>query len=321
LAGHSAQAALFGIRIDRIDMVEAVERVLGWCLDAPSDGCRVIVTPNVDHLVILRRSAALRSVYAGADLVVADGVPLVVASRWLGQALPGRVAGSDLVPALFDGAVAGGRALRVFLLGAAPGVAETAAANVTERWPAVSVVGTCSPPWGFENDPAESTAIVDQISEAAPDLLLVGLGAPKQELWVHSQRSALAPHVQVAMCVGATIDFLAGSKRRAPEWMRSSGLEWLYRLSEDPRRLARRYAHDAVVFPQLLWQERALLRAARSGGLGPVSAVVAPVIDLRDPAPAALATEAAAPAAAGSAAVHDARPVAAPVGTPQRNAG
>ena len=284
MAENGAKAALFGITINRVEMTEAVDQVLEWCHDGPGGSCRVVVTPNVDHLVLLRRSTGLRAVYADADMVLADGVPLVVASRWLGQPLPGRVAGSDLVPALFDAAADSGRPLRVFLLGAAAGVADAAAANVERRWQGVSVSGTYSPPWGFEHDEVECQHILGRIRDAAPDLLLIGLGAPKQELWVHRFRRELAGAAAVAMCAGATIDFLAGSKKRAPQWMRSSGLEWFYRLAEDPKRLASRYAHDALVFPQLLWHERALLRAARHGGLGPVSAITAqPTIDLRDP--------------------------------------
>ncbi len=283
MAESSAKAALFGIRINRVEMAEAVDQILNWCHDGSQGPCRLVVTPNVDHLVLLRRSSGLRAVYANADLVLADGVPLVVASRWLGQPLPGRVAGSDLVPAIFDASANFGQPLRVYLLGAADGVADVAAANVEKRWKGVTVTGTYSPPWGFEHDDDECQNILGRIRNAAPDLLLVGLGAPKQELWVHRFRRELSGAAAVAMCAGATIDFLAGSKKRAPEWMRSSGLEWFYRLADDPTRLASRYAHDAVVFPQLLWQERALLRAARHGGLGPVSAMASPVIDLRQP--------------------------------------
>src|SRR5262249_5665045 len=158
--------------------------------------------------------------------------------RLLRREIPERVPGSDLVPALFATVNAQSPSantdehsprLRVFLLGAAPGVADRAATNIHQRWPAVNVVGTYSPPLAFENNPAETVSILQRIASANPDLLVVGLGAPKQELWVHAHHREIA--APVALCVGATIDFLAGEKPRAPKWMRRAGLEWLHRLA------------------------------------------------------------------------------------------
>jgi N-acetylglucosaminyldiphosphoundecaprenol N-acetyl-beta-D-mannosaminyltransferase len=141
----------------------------------------------------------------------------------------------------------------VFLLGAAAGVADRAAKNIHQRWPLINVVGTYSPPLGFERDAAENENILDRIEQSQPDVLIVGLGAPKQELWVHAHRNRIA--APVALCVGATIDFLAGEKPRAPVWMRRVGLEWLHRLASEPKRLARRYLRDARIFPRLIWKE------------------------------------------------------------------
>jgi N-acetylglucosaminyldiphosphoundecaprenol N-acetyl-beta-D-mannosaminyltransferase len=167
------------------------------------------------------------------------------------------VPGSDLAPALFKRVAAefAGNAhpLRVFLLGAGPGVAERAAANIAARWPGVEVVGTLSPPLGFERAPAENEQILAAIAQAQPDLLLVGFGAPKQELWTHAHAARI--EAKAALCIGATIDFLAGEKRRAPRWMRRLGIEWLHRLSTEPRRLAKRYLRDAWIFPRLVWRE------------------------------------------------------------------
>ena len=142
---------------------------------------------------------------------------------------------------------------RVFLLGGAPGVAQRAAANIAARWPAVTVVGTASPPKGFEHDAAQNAALLARIAMACPDVVLIGLGAPKQELWIWQHRRAIA--APVALCIGATIDFLAGERSRAPRWMRRAGLEWLYRIGSEPRRLGRRYARDAWIFPRLVWKE------------------------------------------------------------------
>jgi N-acetylglucosaminyldiphosphoundecaprenol N-acetyl-beta-D-mannosaminyltransferase len=185
-------------------------------------------------------------------MVLADGAPVLWASRLLRQSLPERVAGSDLVPALFA-ASSESHPISVYLLGAAPGVADRAAAAIRRQWPGVRVVGTYSPPVGFERDEAENQAILARIQSASPDVLIVGLGAPKQELWVHKYRQRL--NAKAALCVGATIDFLAGERSRAPVWMREVGLEWLYRVASEPRRLAARYARDAVIFPRLLARE------------------------------------------------------------------
>jgi N-acetylglucosaminyldiphosphoundecaprenol N-acetyl-beta-D-mannosaminyltransferase len=208
---------------------------------------------------MLRESAGLREVYASADLVLADGWPVVAASRLLGKGLPARVAGSDLVPQLFSLATGG---LKVYLLGAMPGVADRAELNIRRQWPHVQVVGTCSPPWGFESDASETLAVLARIESAQPDVLVVGLGAPKQELWVHRHHRQIA--AKVALCVGATIDFLAGEKHRAPVWMRNTGLEWLHRCASEPRRLAKRYLRDAWVFPQLVWREWCVARGSKA---------------------------------------------------------
>ena len=211
-----------------------------------------VVTPNVDHTVILQNHAELQQAYAHAGLVLADGFPVVWASRMVRRPLPELVPGSDLVPALFAAASDHGGAT-VFLLGAAPGVAERAARRIEEIWPAVKVVGTYSPPLGFERNDAENERIIGLVNAARPDLLVLGFGAPKQELWIARHHQRLA--ARCALCVGATIDFLAGEKRRAPVWMRRLRLEWLHRLATEPRRLAQRYARDAWVFPQLVWRE------------------------------------------------------------------
>ena len=245
------RTSLFGIEIDPLAMDQAVDRVWRW-FDELSGDCRVVVTPNLDHAVMLQEHQQLQEAYRRADLVVADGWPLVMAARLLRRPLPARVAGSDLVPAIFSRAHAS-RGLTVFLLGAGPGVANRAAERIHTNWPAVQVVGTHSPPIGFEHDEEENLEILARIAAAGPDLLVVGLGAPKQELWVTNHRVQI--HARAAICAGATIDFLAGEKRRAPRWLRTIGLEWCHRMCSEPRRLVRRYARDAWMFPRLLWRE------------------------------------------------------------------
>jgi N-acetylglucosaminyldiphosphoundecaprenol N-acetyl-beta-D-mannosaminyltransferase len=257
----NSRIQLFGCCIDRLRMPEAVARVHEMIRER-NGVCRYVVTPNVQHVVMLEHHEGLRRAYQDAALVLPDGMPVILASRLLGRGLPQRVTGADLVLELFASAPAK-RGLRVFLLGAGPGVAQRAAERITARWPAVDVAGTYSPPFGFEHDPVENAAILEQVASNRPDVLVVGLGAPKQELWVHAHRDKL--DAAVALCVGATIDFLAGNKRRAPRWMRQSGLEWLHRAATEPRRLLWRYAHDAWHFPRLMRREWKRARAVEGG--------------------------------------------------------
>jgi N-acetylglucosaminyldiphosphoundecaprenol N-acetyl-beta-D-mannosaminyltransferase len=255
---------LFGLHLWRVTMSQTVRQLIDWCSQPPAGACRYVVTPNVDHAVMFQHRADLRAAYADASMVLADGAPLVMASRLLGRRLPERVAGSDLVPRIFEAAK---RPLRVFLLGAAPGVATEAAARIHRQWPAVEVVGSYSPPPGFEHDHHETRHILSAVAAAQPDLLVVGLGAPKQEVWIHRNRHELK--AKVAICAGATIDFLAGHRSRSPVWMRRAGLEWLYRAYREPRRLAGRYARDAWVFPQLMWREWWRLRTTQPDAAWP----------------------------------------------------
>jgi N-acetylglucosaminyldiphosphoundecaprenol N-acetyl-beta-D-mannosaminyltransferase len=264
-AGGTSRRHLFGISIDAVDMPTAIQTIHHWVGQwrqnaAPGTHqkgitparCKFVVTPNVDHAVMLRDHVGLQAAYRNADMVLADGHPIVWASRLLRQALPGRVAGSDLVPRLL-GSARPEQALRVFLLGAAPGIGQIAAANIQRQWPHVQVVGTYSPPLGFDKDAAESDYALGRIALVEPDVVVVGLGAPKQECWVHEHCGRIA--AAVALCVGATIDFLAGHKRRAPRWMQLAGVEWLHRMCSEPKRLVQRYARDAWIFPQLVWAQ------------------------------------------------------------------
>jgi N-acetylglucosaminyldiphosphoundecaprenol N-acetyl-beta-D-mannosaminyltransferase len=243
--------ALFGIELDQASMADAVEIVHGWMGDEQS-GCRYVVTPNVDHIVQLQDNPRFRQAYADASLVTADGWPLVAFSRLCKKPLPERVAGADLVPRVFAAAKPD-RPLRTFLLGAAPGVAERAAERIRQTWPNVIVVGGYSPPVGFEHDARRCDEILQRVTDAAPDLLVVGFGAPKQEIWLHTYQKRLS--ARAAIAAGATIDFLAGEQSRAPRWVQRIGLEWLYRIGTDPRRLASRYLRDAWRFPQIALRE------------------------------------------------------------------
>jgi N-acetylglucosaminyldiphosphoundecaprenol N-acetyl-beta-D-mannosaminyltransferase len=244
-----AKVQLFGFGFDNLTPSQAALRVIE--LTESGTLGHYVVTPNLDHAVILHRRPELQPVYAAASLVLADGQPIVWASRWLGRGLVGRVAGSDLVPEVFRRMQ---RPARVFLLGAGPGVAVRAARRVEQEFPHISVVGASSPPFGFEKNLELNEQAVSEVARAEPDVLVVGLGAPKQELWTFRERHRLKS--TVILCAGATIDFLAGERARAPEWCRRSGLEWLYRTMEEPRRLAPRYAADAALFPWLIVKQK-----------------------------------------------------------------
>jgi N-acetylglucosaminyldiphosphoundecaprenol N-acetyl-beta-D-mannosaminyltransferase len=242
---------MFGIGIDALTMCQAVERMLTWICDDLTS-CRFVVTPNVDHIVKLQRDSAFKAAYLAAAMVVVDGKPVLAASRLLGRPLPETVPGSDLAPALFAASGAG-RPLRVFLFGAADGVAARAAERIEKSWPWIKVCGTYSPPMGFSSQAPSSPIAIDLINSSNADVLVIGLGAPKQEIWIASVKSQL--RVKVALCIGASIDFMAGEKKRAPRWMRRIGMEWIHRALSEPRRLIPRYAYDAWVFPRLLVKE------------------------------------------------------------------
>jgi N-acetylglucosaminyldiphosphoundecaprenol N-acetyl-beta-D-mannosaminyltransferase len=249
---------LFGITIDNLTNEEAVEAVRRL-LDA-RNGQHYVVTPNVDHVVRLEADAAFRQAYAGASLVLADGMPLVWASRVLGRPLKDRVTGADLLPRACAMAAAHGRS--VFLLGGRDGVAELAARNLAARYPGLRIAGTYSPPLGFERDAAENRRIAALVNRARPDLLAIGLGAPKQELWIAQHRRSL--DFGVALCVGAALDFAAGTLPRAPRWLRESGFEWAWRLAREPRRLWKRYLVDDMAFGRIVlreWRRIRLLHA------------------------------------------------------------
>ena len=243
---------LFGAEIDPLTMQETVTLLASW-LKLPQKSCQFVITPNVDQIVNFQKDLGLQAAYKKASLVVTDGKPVVWAAKLLGIKIPETVPGSDLVPTIFDHALANNLPISIFLLGAMPGVADRAKAVIQTKWPIVKVVGTLSPDFGFEKTPDVSTKICEKINASGADLLIIGLGSPKQELWVSQHAAELT--VKVALCVGATIDFIAGEKARAPIWMQNIGLEWLHRMLSEPGRLAKRYLIDAIVFPQLIVKE------------------------------------------------------------------
>ncbi len=242
---------LFGINFNAITIKQAVDKVLSWT-DEENYNCHYVVTPNVDHVVKFQCHDGLKQAYKDASLTVVDGKPVLWASK-LFNPLPEVIPGSDLCPEIFDVACQKQQRIRIFLLGAAEGVAEKAADKIHKKWPWVTVCGCYSPAMGFDSASRENIKIIHMINELKPDLLLVGLGAPKQEIWM--QQNAKQLQVKAGLCIGATIDFIAGVKPRAPKLMRMMGMEWLFRALTEPRRLMGRYLHDAVIFPQIVIKE------------------------------------------------------------------
>jgi N-acetylglucosaminyldiphosphoundecaprenol N-acetyl-beta-D-mannosaminyltransferase len=234
---------------------EALEEVAR--LVANGDG-GYIVTPNVDHVVQAEHSEALRAAYQGASLSLVDGQPLIWLSKLMGEPFPEKISGSDFVPQLI--ALAAEHGWRLFFLGAAEGVAAKAADVLREEHPGLDIM-VHSPSFGFEQDPDESAKILGLIRAAAPNLLVLALGCPKQELLMHRWKPLLGS--TVAIGAGATLDFLAGNVTRSPAWMSRAGLEWLYRLAREPRRLAHRYLVRDPEIVKIAWRTLRLPRESR----------------------------------------------------------
>jgi N-acetylglucosaminyldiphosphoundecaprenol N-acetyl-beta-D-mannosaminyltransferase len=252
-------AVLLGIPVDNLDMNETLDLIDNFVVSGRKDHRgHQVATANVDFLVKAQYDSELRAILRRADLITADGMPLVWGSRLLGVPSKGRVAGSDLVPILAGRAAKKGYS--IFLLGAAPEVARKAAAILIANNPGLNIVGVVSPP--IMPIDRMDPAILEQIKSARPDILLVAFGNPKQEKWIARYGKSLG--IPVMMGIGGTLDFITGNTRRAPKWMHGMGLEWIHRMLSEPRRLLKRYLVDLVVFNGLfIWQFIALKTSCR----------------------------------------------------------
>ena len=228
--------ALLGIPFDNLTIAEALDRIDEM---VASGEPHYAVTANVDFCVQAFEDVELRRILVEAHLALCDGTPLVWASRFFGNPLPERVAGADLVPMLINRASE--RGYRIFFLGGAPQVTQQAVQRLERLHPEVIIAGHYSPPFQPLLD-MNHDEIVERIRQARPDLLFVSFGCPKAEKWMAMHYRRLG--VPVSIGVGATIDFLAGNVRRAPNWMQRAGLEWLFRMAQEPRRLCGRYVKD-----------------------------------------------------------------------------
>lgn len=219
---------ILGVSIDCVTMHQAVETVKGFLLE---DRVHTIYTPNAEILMCAQRDSHLKSILNQSDLVVADGAGVVLAARILGLDLPEKVSGIDLVKnSLFMDA---GRKVRYYLFGSKPGVAEAAAENMLKASSRIEIAG-CS--HGY-HPPEKEKEIIDLINSTNADILLVALGAPKQEKWIHEHKKDL--NVRVCMGVGGSLDVLSGRTKPTPEFLRRHGLEWLHRLYKEPWRYKR----------------------------------------------------------------------------------
>ena len=251
--------ALGPLAIDSITLEEALDAVEEALVNAGRGGA--VFTPNVDHVVLAEEDARMRRAYARADLSLVDGIPLLWASRLLSP-LPEEISGSDFRGASCSSVLPreGGASTSS---GAGPGVAEKARDRLAELLPGLNVVGVDAPRVGTEDSAERVEEVLAPVRRVEPQIVLVALGAPKQEIWIDQVRDALRPAVLLG--IGASLDFVAGTIPRAPRWMSRTGLEWLFRLTREPGRLWRRYLLRDPRFLLVLAREMTGRRAGREG--------------------------------------------------------
>jgi N-acetylglucosaminyldiphosphoundecaprenol N-acetyl-beta-D-mannosaminyltransferase len=239
---------ILGVPVHAVTFESMLDTIATWI--ERGDRCYQICTASPEFVMIAQDDAQFRHVLRQADLCVADGVGLLMAARFLGRPLPERVTGSDGLPLIAERAARTG--WKLFLLGAAPGVAEQAADALRRRYPGVQIVGT----YAGSPDPSEDDGLVARVNASGADILFVAYGAPRQDLWI--ARNAPRLTARVAIGVGGAVDFAAGKVPRAPRWMQRLGLEWLFRLIREPWRWRRMLRLPRFVWAVLWHRERAL---------------------------------------------------------------
>lgn len=223
-----------GIRINNITVSELIHHV-DECVDKKIP-CH-IVGLNVDQAVRAIENEYIHHIFDSAEIVFTDGTPIMWLAKGLGCQIKERIPGPDLMNLLCERAAM--KRYRVFLLGAGPGVAEQASRNLESMYPGFICSGTYSPRPGFEKDLNEMDRIIGMLADSKSDLLFVGLGSPKQDYFIYENMNRY--HIPVSFSIGAALDFIGESVKRAPKWMRKIGLEWFYRLIKEPKRLYKRY--------------------------------------------------------------------------------
>lgn len=231
--------------VNNITMTEALVNIENLILQKKKS---YIVAVNVDVIMKIEDDKYLKKISDEADMTLVDGKPLIWISKLKKKPIKEKISGSDLVPKLCE--LAAKKDYTIFIIGGKDGIAEKAKEELEKKYPNIKIVGTYSPPFGFEKNDEELEKINKMISKNKPDLLFACLGCPKQEKWIYENIDKYDAIVSV--CAGATVDFLAGNVKRAPKWMSDNGLEWFYRFLQEPKRLFKRYFIDDVKIIKLI---------------------------------------------------------------------
>lgn len=235
--------------IDNVTLDEAVKHI-EECIEQKKIG--QVITPNVDQIVRIEWDEYFKKICENCELLLVDGHPLMWIAKAYGMPFKEKIPGSDLVPVLCKETAEKG--YQVFLLGAAEGVAAKAAEILKSQYPGLQVAGTYSPPFDFEKDEAELRKINTMLRASDADMLFVGMGVPKQDIFIYENMHKY--QIPMSFSIGGTIDFIAGTQKRAPKWISKIGFEWLYRFFQNPKRLFRRYFIDDVKIFGLIWKYR-----------------------------------------------------------------
>ncbi|MBW4560907.1 MAG: WecB/TagA/CpsF family glycosyltransferase [Mojavia pulchra JT2-VF2] len=243
---------ILNIDIDNLLKTEVLEKLQSG----------VVFTPNVDHLMKLQNDPEFLQAYTSADYKLCDSQILIYASKFLGNPIKEKISGSDFFPAFYNFHKKN-KNIKIFLLGAAKGVAAKAQQRINSQVGRNVIVGSYSPSFGFEKNEQECRDIVDLINKSGATVLAVGLGAPKQEKWIYKYKNEL-PNIKIFLAIGATLDFEAGNISRAPKLMSEMGLEWLYRMTTEPKRLWKRYLIEDLPFFWLILRQKLNLYSMRT---------------------------------------------------------
>lgn len=235
--------------IDDLTLEEAVNYI-EYCINERK--MSQVITLNVDQVVRMEWDDYFREICNNCELLLVDGHPLLWIAKFYGEPFQEKICGSDLVPVLCE--IASKKGYSVFFLGAAPGVAKIAADKMVEAYPRLIIAGTYSPPFGFEKDETELNKINKMLFDSKADMLFVGMGVPKQDIFIYENMNIY--QIPVSFSIGGTIDFIAGVQKRAPKWISRIGFEWLYRLFQDPKRMFRRYIINDLKIFKLVFKYR-----------------------------------------------------------------
>jgi len=240
----ASKISLFNIHLNNIKQDDLLRQL--------TDG--IFITPNVDHIIKLQKDRLFYDIYQNADWIVCDSKIVQLGLKFLGKPVKEVIPGSSFFSAYYQHHKDNDQ-IRIFLLGAAEGIARKAQEEINEKVGRNMVVASHSPSFGFEKDEQECEEILSLINTSDATVLVVGVGAPKQEKWIYKYKDRLS-NIKLLMALGATIDFEAGTLKRAPVWMQKMSLEWAYRLFKEPKRLWKRYMIDDLPFLGLLLKEK-----------------------------------------------------------------